>query len=738
MIRTRINRLVEKHGEALIVTAAATLLFVTLAIIYWYSYSSIKKSISRNAESELRESSLKVNNVVSVMELALRNNVWAVPKSANSIKQVEEMVVHVVEDNLHVMGCGVAYRPEMNNGQQMGVFAYDVVPDSTAVVLLSYMKYDYTKREWYAKVVQDEQPHWADPYVGLTSHRLSTSFSMPVYDDQNRFIAVSFVDVALDWLYKVVHQEDVAPNTANLLLSHSGELLVCPDKSMLNTRNFVQAVTGQTSNAEAKDVEQRMLNGERGYVSLKDKDGEKLHVFFAPVDKRVGWSMAVVAKDKVVYRDLFRTSFKMLCLALLGLALLAFIVWNVRKQAKRLQQIDAEKERIGSELRIASEIQQSMIPKVFPPYPDRDDIDVYGLLEPAKYVGGDLFDFYIRDEKLFFCIGDVSGKGVPAALVMAVTRSLFRTISTQESLPQRIMTQINESMVDMNETMMFVTMIVGALDLPTGRLRYCNAGHCAPLLIGGQNGYLPIISNVPVGIMTNFRYSAQETVIDSGTSIFLYTDGLTEAEDSQHHQYGENRLIETANSISQDSSMTAESIIRTMNESVHTFVGSAEQSDDLTLLAINYRKPNRKETLNESITLPNDIETIPELNAFVDDVCERVGFDMPTTASINLALEEAVVNVMNYAYPATLQGTIEIRAIANDIRIKFIISDNGIPFDPTTRADADITLSAEERPIGGLGIHLVRQIMDSVNYERIGEMNVLTLRKSLVNNNLES
>ena len=184
--------------------------------------------------------------------------------------------------------------------------------------------------------------------------------------------------------------------------------------------------------------------------------------------------------------------------------------------------------------------------------------------------------------------------------------------------------------------------------------------------------------------------------------------------------------------------MTAESIIRTMNESVHTFVGSAEQSDDLTLLAINYRKPNRKETLNESITLPNDIETIPELNAFVDDVCERVGFDMPTTASINLALEEAVVNVMNYAYPATLQGTIDIRAIANDIRIKFIISDNGIPFDPTTRADADITLSAEERPIGGLGIHLVRQIMDSVNYERIGEMNVLTLRKSLVNNNLES
>ena len=741
MIRTRINRLVEKHGEALIVTAAATLLFVTLAIIYWYSYSSIKKSISRNAESELRESSLKVNNVVSVMELALRNNVWAVPKSANSIKQVEEMVVHVVEDNLHVMGCGVAYRPELNNGQQMGVFAYDVVPDSTAVVLLSYMKYDYTKREWYAKVVQDEQPHWADPYVGLTSHRLSTSFSMPVYDDQNRFIAVSFVDVALDWLYKVVHQEDVAPNTANLLLSHSGELLVCPDKSMLNTRNFVQAVTGQTSNAEAKDVEQRMLNGERGYVSLKDNDGEKLHVFFAPVDKRVGWSMAVVAKDKVVYRDLFRTSFKMLCLALLGLALLAFIVWNVRKQAKRLQQIDAEKERIGSELRIASEIQQSMIPKVFPPYPDRDDIDVYGLLEPAKYVGGDLFDFYIRDEKLFFCIGDVSGKAVAASLVMAVTQSLFRTLSAHEANAARIMDLMNESMSNSNESMMFVTLFLGVLDLPTGRLRYCNAGHNAPLIIENgstaaapnaptQNVHaLPVVSNVPLGIMANHKFEGQETVIKPHSVIFLYTDGLTEAEDANLKQFGKQRMQILAEAYQQNEGV--QELVNKMTSAVKEFVGGAEQSDDLTMLAVDYKKVQRKVMLKRSLTLPNDVQTIPQLAEFVEGVGEELGFDMEDTMGLNLALEEAVVNVMTYAYPKGTLGTVQIDAEANDQRLKLVITDQGSPFDPTAKEDADITLSVEDRPIGGLGIFLVRQLMDSINYERVNGSNVLTLRKKL-------
>ena len=747
MIRTRINRLVEKHGEMLIVSTAATLLFVTLAIIFLYSYSSIKNSISRNAESELREGSQKVRNVVGVMELALRNNVWAVPKSANSIKHLEEMVVHVVEDNLHVMGCGVAYRPEMNNGQQLGVFAYDVVPDSTPVVLVTYMKYDYTKREWYAKVVQDEQSHWADPYVGLTSHRMSTSFSMPVYDDQNRFIAVSFVDVALDWLYKVIHQEDVIPNTLNLLISNSGELLVCPDKELLNTRNFVKAVTGQPSNAQAEDVEQRMRNGERGYVSLKNNDGEKLHVFFAPVDKRVGWSMAVVAKDKVVYHDLFRKSFIILCLALLGLGLLAFIVWNVRKQAKRMQLIDAEKERIGSELRIASEIQQSMIPKVFPPYPDRDDIEIYGLLEPAKYVGGDLFDFYIRDEKLFFCIGDVSGKAVAASLVMAVTRSLFRTISAHEANATRIMELMNESMSDSNESMMFVTLFLGVLDLPTGRLRYCNAGHNAPLLIESgsskpantsapnastnKNGVrtLPVVSNVPLGILPNHKFEGQETIINPHSIIFLYTDGLTEAEDESLQQFGKQRMQTLAEAYRQHEGV--QEFVNKMTSAVKEFVGDAEQSDDLTMLAIDYKKEKRKVMMKRSLTLPNDVQTIPQLAEFVEGVGEELGLEMDDTMSLNLALEEAVVNVMTYAYPKGTNGTVQIDAEANDQRLKFVITDQGSPFDPTAKEDADITLSVEDRPIGGLGIFLVRQLMDSINYERVNGSNVLTLRKKL-------
>ena len=213
------------------------------------------------------------------------------------------------------------------------------------------------------------------------------------------------------------------------------------------------------------------------------------------------------------------------------------------------------------------------------------------------------------------------------------------------------------------------------------------------------------------------------------TTIFLYTDGLTEAENTVHEQFEEERMIDVA----KEASHEPKELIEQMTSTVRQFVGNAEQSDDLTMLAIQYTKPLEKDMkLQRSITLPNDIEEVPQLAVFVDEVCEIAGFDMSTTMSINLALEEAVVNVMNYAYPAGTVGNVNIEAMANDNRLKFIISDWGTPFDPTAEKEVDTTLSAEERPIGGLGIHLVRQIMDSINYERIDGKNVLTLRKKLV------
>ncbi len=217
-------------------------------------------------------------------------------------------------------------------------------------------------------------------------------------------------------------------------------------------------------------------------------------------------------------------------------------------------------------------------------------MQLFASLTPAKQVGGDLFDFYIRDGKLFFCIGDVSGKGVPASLFMTVTRSMFRTVSAHNSSPDYIVSVLNESMAEINELNMFVTLFVGVLDLSTGLMRYCNAGHDAPLLVGMGVGELPVDSNIPVGFMPGWTFTTQEAVIYQGTTIFLFTDGLTEAENAEHDQFQMDRINEVAERVLAEHKQDPKTFIAMMTDAVHEFVGDAEQSDDLTMFAIQFLK----------------------------------------------------------------------------------------------------------------------------------------------------
>ena len=283
---------------------------------------------------------------------------------------------------------------------------------------------------------------------------------------------------------------------------------------------------------------------------------------------------------------------------------------SLSEYVDELKDTTASKAAIENELKVAHDIQMSMLPKTFPPYPERDDIDIFGMLTPAKDVGGDLFDFYIRNERLFFCIGDVTGKGVPASLFMAVSRSLFRNVSTHTSDPRMIVTALNEALSEGNDTNMFVTAFVGALDLSTGLLHYCNAGHDAPLLIvdederreeresskfkvqsskfNSQISTVDCLPNLPLGVMPGYEYKAQEQQLAPGTTIFLFTDGLNEAENVSHEQFGNQRIIDVAQSLLYAGKNNPTEFVRQMAESVHAFVGDAEQSDDLTMLAIKY------------------------------------------------------------------------------------------------------------------------------------------------------
>ena len=413
-------------------------------------------------------------------------------------------------------------------------------------------------------------------------------------------------------------------------------------------------------------------------------------------------------------------------LLILSLAMIVFLMIRSARNMKELGEITAVKERMENELKIAKGIQMSMIPKIFPPYPERGDIDIFASIDPAKEVGGDLFDFFIMDDKLYFCIGDVSGKGVPASLVMAVTRSLFRTVAAHEKSPGRIVTAMNESMSDMNESTMFVTFFCGVLDMKTGHLRYCNAGHNAPVLLNTAKTPLPVVSNVPLGIVAGTAFQEQETDLKYDDTLFLYTDGVTEAENAKHELFGEERMI---NALSEPKGSKAH--LEEMQKAISDFVGNAPQSDDITMLFIHYLNEETPDTSERHLLIHNDIQQIPQLADFVETIAEEKHLDHSLTLSLNLALEEAVTNVIMYAYPEGTDGLVDIEAIIREHSLSFVISDSGQPFDPTAQPDADVSQSIENRQVGGLGIYLVRSIMDNVSYERNGGKNILSMTKNI-------
>ena len=288
------------------------------------------------------------------------------------------------------------------------------------------------------------------------------------------------------------------------------------------------------------------------------------------------------------------------------------------------------------------------------------------------------------------------------------------------------MQKINETTSEGNETNMFVTLFIGVLDLPTGRLRYCNAGHDKPVIIGRAT--LPAVPNLPVGLFSDFKYELQETQLDSGFTLFLYTDGLTEAKNTQHEMFGLKRVMPLLDA---STDLMPAQLLKKMRDEVSAYVGDAEQSDDLTMLAIRYTPKQFDTMLDETFVMNNDIKEVARFSEFIKEATGKMGIEKSLANQLRLAAEEAIVNVIDYAYPPGTEGHIEVRMMYDGTTLRFKIIDSGVAFDPTAKEKADTTLSAEDRQIGGLGILLVRELMDSINYERNNGKNVLTLIKNI-------
>ena len=766
-----------------VVFFAALIFNVALGFLFYQSREAVRQEAVSRATQILDKTSLRIEGILNRVEVASNMTKWLVQRHPD---QADSMFVYsrgLLLNNPDFYNCSIAFEPYYfkDKGRYFSAYTRHVA-DSIRTIQGGSDNYQYFFVDWYLMPQLLGKPCWTEPYMDLdvatNTSEMVTSYCQTITDKQGQLIGVINISLSLNWLSQTISAVKPYPNSYSIMIGRGGTYFVHPDTTKI-TRQTIFTQTLEQPDTALAALGHAMQRGEEGMKHM-NIDGKDSYVFYKPLGQ-TGCSMAIVCPESDIFSGFDRLRRTVMIIVAIGLLLMLYmfirIITRELKPLQRLadeaetiasgqfdaelpdfQRIDeigqlsqsfgnmqqslvryidelknttAQKASIESDLRIASDIQMGMLPVKFPTKDDHDDVQLYASLTPAKEVGGDLFDFYFRDEKLFFCIGDVSGKGVPASLFMAVTRSTFRTVSAHESMPDRIVTTMNKTIADMNKNHMFVTLFVGVLDLPTGRLHYCNAGHDAPLLIGAGVGELPCDPNIPVGFRPKWKYSLQEAQIFTGTTIFLFTDGLTEAMDAKKALFQMDRVNEVAVRALANQKQEPRQLISQMTEAVHQFVGDAEQSDDLTMMAIQYIRQQSDVRMRKSIVLPNDTQEVPKLNAFVEEVCQTVGFDKIVMMQVKVAVEEAVVNVMKYAYPPEHRGDVTIEAASNDVRLKFTIIDSGKPFDPTVQSEVDTSLSAKERKIGGLGIHIMRQNMDSINYERMDNLNVLTLSKNI-------
>ena len=724
------NTLKSAHNRssiAILITAAALMLLIS-AIQQYSARKQIRNDLERNAEMELVIKSIAVKHSLEDVELALRNRNWEFEQFLPYPDSLFAVTRRIVEQNPDFDGCCIAVVPDYYPEKGRLFEPYTVRRgDSIETVQLASEEHDYSKNKDFILAAKNDSSFWGEPYPDESDPKVTLiTYTFPIHDEFGDIAAVVGVDYNAEELGKMLNARHMFPSSYHILISGQGKL-ICGPEEVGNTHQLAEETLDMINDSTFE--RHASSTGHSTLLSFIDnEDGSKGYVFYSSPKSIKPWRIAVVNYDDEVFEPLIKIRWRDLLLTMAGLLVLAFIVQRSAKNISKLQQATIEREHIDSELNIARKIQMDMLPKG-EKNTLRDDCDVVGLLDPARMVGGDLYDHFIRDEKLYFCIGDVSGKGVPAALVMAVAHTLFRSISAHESNPARIMQALNETSCQRNEQNMFVTMFIGVLDLPTGRLRYCNAGHDKPFVIGEETKQLPAKPHLPLGVMDNMIYTTQETVLLSGESLFLYTDGLTEAMNESHEQFGLKRVEKGLQDCIGNKPNVAEKIIRTMTNRVNAFVDGAEQSDDLTMLAIHYTPQEKPIVFCETLNLNNKVSEITKLNAFVKSATTALNMETGLANQIKLAVEEAVTNIIDYAYQNGTEGNISVTIEADESRIRFIITDSGAEFDPTSVSKADTTLSVEERPIGGLGVFLVRNLMDSINYERVDGKNVLRMEK---------
>jgi sigma-B regulation protein RsbU (phosphoserine phosphatase) len=631
---------------ALFILTSTTLIFAaTFAYNNYCSRQLILKNVAESAKNLAHDSVQRMETVFAGVARIPTFLAFTLDKSFPPVGELKEFLADFLHAVPEVYGAAVAFEP-YSFEPRTRFFAPYCFKDKTdlSFTMLGGDDYDYFLQDWYLIPKELGKPMWSEPYFDEGGGNiLMTTLSVPFTRAGGQgagkaFAGVVTADISLDWLKSLVAKISVFNSGYAFLLSKNGVFVAHPEKRYL-MRESIFSLAENMGSVELRDIGKAMVRGQEGYSRLPDAFiGKPAWLYFAPVPA-TGWSMGIIVPENELLADLHTLSREILTIGAVGFALLfaviAVISVNITRPLRALAEKTSEiargnldvdlptltggdevgvlsrsfsdmrdalkdyianltettkaKERMESELKIAKNIQMSFLPKRFPPFPDISRFDLHASLEPAREVGGDLYDFFLLDDShLFFSVGDVSGKGVPAALFMAVTKTLVKGNAESDMDPAVILEKVNAELCVENEQMLFVTMFCAILDFTTGELVFSNAGHNPPVILraGGDPAFLEVPRGLFLGIMDDTVYRTGRTTMGPGDALVVYTDGVTEAMNEAEELYSSQRLL-TVLSAAADHDATA--LTNTVMESVIAYEGDAPQADDITVLTLTYK-----------------------------------------------------------------------------------------------------------------------------------------------------
>jgi sigma-B regulation protein RsbU (phosphoserine phosphatase) len=558
----------------------------------------------------------------------------------------EEKLLHLIEgfvlSSPEVFGSTVAYAPYAFDPQKRYFAPYfNRKEGALRFKWLGGEEYDYFTMDWYRLARDRGEPLWTEPYYDKGGGNiLMTSFSVPVFRSQEgkrTFMAVVTADISLEWLNRVMQKVQPVKGSYAFLVSQQGAFLTRPGQNP-RLDHLQQLPALAPGNTDLERAIREILAAREGFVALgRFLDEKPVWLYHVPLAD-LGWSMVVVIPEDEIFTGVNILTRYTLEIGAVGLALLSLVIVLISERISRplraltesvrqiaqgnleaqlpavtandeigvltrgfdemqnalkeymgeLERTTAAKERIDSELRIARTIQMSFLPRRFPPFPQREDIDLYAALEPAREVGGDFYDFFLLGEdRLFVAIGDVSDKGIAAALFMAETKSLLKGSAEKEMEPTVLLQRVNFELCQENDALMFATVFCGVLDLPTGVFCYSNAGHNPPIL--RRRGETPAWLEIPAGLILGVRpdasYSPKRVQLAAGDSLLLYTDGITDALNPSQQAFSAQRLLQEAAGPPEESALA---ITQRIFGRVRAYSAGTDPADDMALLCLRY------------------------------------------------------------------------------------------------------------------------------------------------------